>query len=206
MKIAWRYERLGQFEEGTTAPRGGSLAEAPQNTVHRLVISGFLPPQLCPLHPSLPHHVLQFLQGTRVLLSAYPSRFVVIITLPLSLFPRSPGLVRWVELLSDGVVELTPFPHSSDQEPAPTKLTSGDPSANEETPQGLLKLHHLAIFMNTTAVRVRLEMTGCSSSAGESSQSSRTACLPLAVIRRRSRRGLPVTSRRNPMWSSECSW
>jgi elongator complex protein 4 len=133
-----------------------SLAEAPNNTIHRLVIPGLLSPQLFPPHASLPQHVLQFLQGIRVLLSAYPSRLVAMTTLPLCLFPRSTGLVRWMELLSDGVIELTPFPHSSDQDPLLPKASSGESTSNEEPPQGLLKVHRLPIFHErgggTTAV------------------------------------------------------
>jgi elongator complex protein 4 len=51
-----------------------------------------------------------------------------------------------MELLSDGVIELTPFPHSSDQDPAFPKAPSGESASNEEPPQGLLKVHRLPIF------------------------------------------------------------
>lgn len=123
-----------------------SLAETLPNTIHRLVVPGLLSPQFFPPHSSQPHHVLQFLQGIRVLLSAYPTRLVTMITLPLSLFPRSSGLVRWMELLSDGVLELTPFPHSSNLDIGPPKPSSGEGGGNEEPPQGLLKVHRLPIF------------------------------------------------------------
>jgi elongator complex protein 4 len=135
-----------------------TLAETSPNTVHRVVIPGLLSPQLFPPHSSQPHIVLQFLKGIRVLLSAYPNRLVAMITLPLCLFPRSSGLVRWMELLSDGVIELTPFPHSSDQDTTPPKPTSGEAGANEEPPQGLLKVHRLPIFH---------ERGGGSAAAGE---------------------------------------
>lgn len=65
------------------------------------------------------------------------------ITLPLFLFPRSTGLVRWIELLCDGVIELTPFPHSSDVELSGEKAGS---NTSEEQPQGMLKIHRLPIF------------------------------------------------------------
>jgi len=65
-------------------------------------------------------------------------------TLPLSLYPRSTGLVRWIELLSDGVLELAPFPHSSDL--GPSTGTSGAATAQEEQPQGMLKIHRLPVF------------------------------------------------------------
>jgi elongator complex protein 4 len=51
-----------------------------------------------------------------------------------------------MELLSDGVIELTPFPHSSDQETATPKPTAGESGTNEEPPQGLLNIHRLPIF------------------------------------------------------------
>ena len=123
-----------------------SLADAPQTAVHRVIVPGLLSPQIYPPNSSQPHHILRFLQGIRVLLSAYPTRLVVMASLPLSLFPRSSGLVRWMELLNDGVIELTPFPHSSDQEPTPSLPGSGDSGSNEEPPQGLLKMHRLPIF------------------------------------------------------------
>lgn len=123
-----------------------SLAKSPANLVHRLVVPGLLLPQIYPTHASLPHNALTFLQGIRVLLSAYPTRLTAMITLPLSLFPRSLGLVRWIELLSDGVIELTPFPHSSDQDGAPSNPDSRESNSNEEPPQGLLAVHRLPIF------------------------------------------------------------
>lgn len=66
------------------------------------------------------------------------------LTLPLTLYPRSTGLVRWMELLSDGVIEIAPFPHTVD--PGPSKTTSGAATAQEESPQGLMKVHQLPVF------------------------------------------------------------
>ncbi len=88
-----------------------TLATSPANAVHRLVIPSLLSPALYPPHASSPEQVLPFLHGIRALLSTYSSRLTAMITLPLSLYPRSSGLVRWMELLSDGVIELSPFPH-----------------------------------------------------------------------------------------------
>jgi elongator complex protein 4 len=64
------------------------------------------------------------------------------LTLPLSLYPRSGGLVRWIEILSDGVVELSPFPYSHAQALAQSAGTTKD----EERPQGMLAVHKLPIF------------------------------------------------------------
>lgn len=62
--------------------------------------------------------------------------------MPLSLYPRTSGLTRWIELLTDGVYELTPFPHSADAE----FQTSRDPTTKEEPPQGLLQIHKLPLL------------------------------------------------------------
>ena len=64
-----------------------------------------------------------------------------ITTLPLSLYSRSTGLTRWMELLSDGVLELAPFPSTA-------VATKSNPTSTiqEEPPQGMLKIHRLPIF------------------------------------------------------------
>ena len=118
------------------------LSSSPETTVHRLVIPSLLSPALYPPHANSPENVLQFLHGLRALLSEHAGRLVIAITLPLSLYPNTSGLVRWIELLSDGVMELVPFPHSYQTEaPSP-----GASSTKEEPPQGLLKIHRLPIF------------------------------------------------------------
>lgn len=61
------------------------------------------------------------------------------ITLPLELFPRSTGVIRWAELLAGGVMELTPFPHRNEN-------TSGAATSQEEQPQGMFKVHKLPVF------------------------------------------------------------
>lgn len=67
----------------------------------------------------------------------------MLITVSTSLHPRITGLTRWVELLSDGVIELAPFPSRAiTTSTAPSKTTSGQ----EEVPQGMLKVHRLPIL------------------------------------------------------------
>ncbi|KAL4931619.1 elongator complex protein 4 [Aspergillus undulatus] len=201
MKIAWRYERLGEFGAGVAGARApaatsgdqsssdGSLdkqaafchafdltkrlthpsignityvpivptnepllvsiqkrlqvniASSPPHTVHRIVIPSFLNPTLYPPEVSEPENVLPFLHSLRALASSSTSRITAMITIPLSLFPRSSGLVRWMEILSDGVIELCPFPHSSD-----ALSTSGAATSHEEPPQGMLKTHRLPVL------------------------------------------------------------
>ena len=74
-------------------------------------------------------------------MSTHAARVTAMINLPLSLFPRSTGLVRWIELLSDGVIELCPFPHSAD-----ALATSGAATSQEEPPHGMLKTHRLPVL------------------------------------------------------------
>ncbi|KAJ5098331.1 hypothetical protein N7532_005332 [Penicillium argentinense] len=208
MKIAWRYERLGEFGAGVAGARGGerliiavasapaatgeqdpnakqppafchafdltkrlahpsitnmtfipftptkdspfppvlsrlqtAIASSAPNTIHRIVIPSLLNPTLYPAESCHPEYVLQFLHSLKALLSAYPTRVTAMITFPLCLFPRSSGVVRWIELLSDGVIELCPFPHSAD-----ALTTSGAATSQEESPQGMLKTHRLPVL------------------------------------------------------------
>ena len=54
--------------------------------------------------------------------------------------------MRWIELLSDGVIELVPFPHDS-HIGAPTSMSSsGAATSQEEPPQGMLTVHRLPVF------------------------------------------------------------
>lgn len=66
------------------------------------------------------------------------------ISLPITLFPRSLGLTRWIELLCDGVIELVPFPHAIDTGP-PLSASEGNTS-QEEKPQGMVRIHRLPVF------------------------------------------------------------
>lgn len=67
-------------------------------------------------------------------------------TLPLELHPRTAALTRWAELLSDGVLELTPFPHLMDASRSSGLAESGGARAGkDEQPQGMLKVHKLPI-------------------------------------------------------------
>ncbi|KAK0934998.1 Elongator subunit elp4 [Friedmanniomyces endolithicus] len=194
MKIAWRYERLGQAGERalpdrsissqetqiqqapfshsfdlskrlviptdakinsipikpTQKPFDGilsslthSLNSTPSHSVHRLVIPSILSPVIWPADASRPEHFLRFLHSLRVLLVQYSTRLTAMITLPLELFPRSSGSIRWAELICDGVLELTPFPHLMDASNSPAE--SGGARGIEEQPQGMLKVHKLPI-------------------------------------------------------------
>ena len=120
------------------------ISTSKQNAIHRLVFPALLSPAFYPPHASNPQHILQFLHSLRSLLRHYPTQLTAMLSLPLTLYPRTTGLVRWLELLSDGVIELVPFPHSIDTGPSIT--TSGAATAQEEKPQGLVKVYRLPVF------------------------------------------------------------
>ncbi|KAF2838880.1 PAXNEB-domain-containing protein [Patellaria atrata CBS 101060] len=200
MKIAWRYERLGEFGASTagSGSRAPTLNRAPtptdsttpsqpsqpfahifdltkrltiptsnpinhipipttpsnkspydpivrnlQNSLithpnipHRLLLPSLLSPLLYPPSSPLPHHLLPFLHSLRALLRLHPN-LTIVLSVPLSLYPRSSALVRWIELLVDGVLELSPFPYSH--------TASGGPK-DEEQPQGLLRVWKLPVW------------------------------------------------------------
>jgi len=117
------------------------LSSSPTST-HRVIIPGLLSPALYPAEGSRPENVLQFLHGLRALLRKFPAQLTAVITLPLTLYPRSTGLTRWMELLSDGVLELAPFPATA----IATKAPPGVSTVHEEPPQGMLKIHRLPVF------------------------------------------------------------
>jgi elongator complex protein 4 len=118
------------------------LAANSSATVHRVVIPNLLSPALYSSDDSRPESVLQFLHALRALLRKYSTQLTAMITIPVTLYPRSTGLTRWMELLSDGVLELAPFPSSA----IATKSTPGASTIHEEPPQGMLKIHRLPIF------------------------------------------------------------
>ena len=119
-----------------------TLSSTSPSTIHRLIVPSLMSPALYPSHTSLPDQILTFQHGLRKLLSVHAKRLVVIQSLPLSLYPRTSGLTKWIEILSDGVYDLTPFPHSADAE----FQNSRDPTTKEEPPQGLLRVHKLPIL------------------------------------------------------------
>ncbi|KAL1841839.1 hypothetical protein VTJ49DRAFT_6516 [Mycothermus thermophilus] len=129
------------------------LASSPPATIHRIVIPGLLLPTLYPPQCALPSEVLPFLHGLRALLRSYPAQLTAMITLPTTLFPRDSGLVRWIELLCDGVIEMIPLPANSGAPPLPSSTSSsasgsggGAGKAEEQQPQGLLRVHTLPVF------------------------------------------------------------
>lgn len=122
---------------------GTKLANSPPAWVHRIAVPNLLLPTLYSGSMCRPEEVLQFLHGLRALLRKYPGKLTALITLPLSLFPRTSGLTRWMELLCDGVIELIPMQLDPVHAPPPDKKSD---AKSEEKTQGLLKVHSLPIY------------------------------------------------------------
>ncbi|KAI4603705.1 hypothetical protein KJ359_003522 [Pestalotiopsis sp. 9143b] len=118
------------------------LASSPPTSVHRVVVPNLLSPTMYPSSLCRPEEVLQFLHGLRALLRQFSGKLTAVITVPLSLYPRSTGLTRWMELLCDGALELIPL--QLDKVHAPPPDAKSDSKSDEKT-QGLLKVHSLPI-------------------------------------------------------------
>lgn len=107
-----------------------TLEASPRGIIHRVVAPNFMSPALYSPVYSLPDHVLRFFHGLRALLRRYSERVSAVITLPISLYPRLSGLTRWLEMLSDAVLEL--------------QVLSMAPLHGNA--QGLLNIHALPIY------------------------------------------------------------
>lgn len=118
------------------------LESSPPNEVHRLVVPSLLSPALYSPRCTQPSEVLQFLHSLRALLRQHSNQLTAVITLPTPLFPRESGLVRWMELLCDGVMELIPLPANPVAAPPPDKKDT----KSADQPQGLLRVHTLPIY------------------------------------------------------------
>ena len=133
-----------------------SLLSSPTTQIHRVVISSFLNPLIYPPNYSNPKTTISFIHNLRVLLRTHPRQFSIMLSLPLDLYPRSTGLTRWMEILVDGSIELTPFPHAPPISAPTTSTTSkggggggggagGRGEENLGEPQGLLKVHKVPV-------------------------------------------------------------
>ncbi|KYK55866.1 Elongator complex protein 4 [Drechmeria coniospora] len=114
------------------------LKESSPSSIHRIIVPSILSPTLYSPTACQPTEVIQFFHSLRGLLRQFPTQVTALVTLPVSLYPRSTGLTRWMELLSDGVLELIPFQHHS-------QMGSGGALEGDKS-QGLLRVHCLPVF------------------------------------------------------------
>ncbi|KAF2459243.1 Elongator complex protein 4 [Lineolata rhizophorae] len=119
-----------------------SLVNTPSNTVHRVIVPSLLSPLLYPPNSTHPAALISFLHALRALLRRHSSRLAVVISLPLALHPRTTGITRWSELLSDGVVELAPFPHLIHA----LGLSASGTKSSDEKPQGMFRVWRLPVW------------------------------------------------------------
>lgn len=112
------------------------------STIHRIVVPSLLTPTLYTPGACQPAEVLQFLHALRAVLRQYPGQLTAFVTLPVSLFPRTSGMTRWIELLSDGVLEMVPLPPKLGAAPP----SSGSASKVQDQSQGILRVHSLPVF------------------------------------------------------------
>ena len=112
------------------------LNSSPSSAVHRIVIPNILSPTLYTPKACRPSEVLRFLHALRALLRHFPEKLTAMLTLPTSLHPRATGLTRWMEILSDGVLELIPLQYQNNLAASPK---------TREGAQGLVKLHSLPV-------------------------------------------------------------
>lgn len=113
-----------------------SLASS-TTTIHRIVLPLLLSPLFYPPICAEPEQILHFTHGMRALLRKHSANVVAMMSMPLSLYHRTSGVVRWIEHLSDGVIELTPFPYI-----AGLTLTS---ESKADAAQGMLKVSKLPL-------------------------------------------------------------
>jgi elongator complex protein 4 len=113
------------------------IKASPPSSIHRIIVPGLLSPTLYTSAACRPQAILQFLHSLRALLRRFPGQVTAMMTLPVSLYPRSSGLTRWIELLFDGVLELIALQHQSQMSREPGDDTKA---------QGLLRAHVLPVF------------------------------------------------------------
>lgn len=126
----------------------GKIASSSHDTIHRLIIPSFISPALYPPQSWRANHALRFLCSLRALLRSHSQRLTAMLTISTSLHHHDSGIVRWMEELCDGVMELLPFPYSIDIKACPSdSLSPGrHPHTSElDRPHGIFKVHKLPV-------------------------------------------------------------
>ncbi|EGX47094.1 hypothetical protein AOL_s00097g140 [Orbilia oligospora ATCC 24927] len=108
------------------------------NTITRVLIPNLLSPLFYPPSSSHPTHLLQFIHTLRSLTRQYSHILTIMISFPLPLYPRTTGLTRHLEHLSDAAIELHPIPTFL----ARFEMTksSSSSTSTDDIPQGLVKV------------------------------------------------------------------
>lgn len=120
------------------------IQNSPPSTIHRVVVPALLSPTVYSPDACKPSEVVQFMHALRALLRRYPGQLTALLTLPVYLFPRTNGVTRWIELLSDGVLEMIPLPPKLGA--APPSSSSSSASKVQDQSQGILRVHSLPVY------------------------------------------------------------
>ncbi|KAL0933048.1 paxneb protein [Colletotrichum truncatum] len=123
--------------EAFIAHLSAKIKTSAPGTVHRVLVPNLLSPTLYGPSVCRPADALQFLHMLRVLLRQNSGNLSAIISLSTSLYPRTAGLTRWMELLCDGVLEMLPLHRKVHLQPN---------TKSEDIIQGILKIHSLPIY------------------------------------------------------------
>lgn len=114
------------------------LASAHPTSIHRIAIPLVLLPAIYPPTACRPENILRFIHALRSLLRQYSGQATAMLSIPLSLFPRSSSLTHMMEQLCDGVIELLPFPYIAG-------YAAPDAGAKKDTAQGMLRVLSLPL-------------------------------------------------------------
>lgn len=119
-----------------------------EGCVVRVVIPSLFNPISYGLNVFAPSNVVPFYNGLRLLSRKYASMAAIFVSCSLALVdPQAMDVLRWLETLSDTVIQLDAFPEDSPfAKPAPSSTKSGSSSEKEESAQGLLHILKVAVL------------------------------------------------------------
>lgn len=121
-----------------------------EGAIVRVVIPSLFNPMNYSLEVFDPSHVVPFFQGLRLLASKYAQTAAFCVSCSTALVEtQAPDVLRWIELLSDTVIQLDAFPEDS---PFATTKSNSD---KEQTAQGLLHILKVATLSNRGMMLVR---------------------------------------------------
>lgn len=140
------------------------------HTIIRVLIPSILHPATYPPESATPQEAIKFFHSLLHLArKEFPQNVIVMLSLSSELFPRETYLTRWLEILSDGVVHIDPFPERLDITQGPeiqsgndaesssddnTTKSSQDSSKNKPY-QGLIHVYKLPILSERGGMHVR---------------------------------------------------
>ncbi|KAF6813289.1 paxneb protein [Colletotrichum plurivorum] len=113
------------------------LEKSKPGTIHRVVIPNLLSPTLYRSAVCRSSDALRFMHGLRALLRQHSTSLTAAVSFSTSLYPRSTGFAKWMELLCDGVLELVPMHRQVHIQPQ---------VKSEDMVQGMLRVHNLPIY------------------------------------------------------------